>query len=48
LAVTRSTVESRNAPRVRAAAAVKAGRGAERFWLLVAIAIVCSAWWLVY
>jgi len=24
------------------------GRGAERFWLLVAIAIVCSAWYLVY
>ena len=44
MAVTRSTVESRIAPRVR----VRAGRGAERFWLVVALAIVCSAWSLVF
>jgi len=44
MAVTRSTVESR-----RAVAPVSlAGRGAERLWLVVAIAIVCGMWWLVF
>ncbi len=44
MAVTRSTIETR-----RSAAPVRlAGRGAERFWLVIAIAIVCGMWWLVF
>ncbi len=44
MATTRSTIESR-----RSIAPVKrAGRGAERFWFLAAILIVCGVWWLVY
>lgn len=50
MAVTRSTPESRHASRPPAAAARPrgAGRWAERVWLLLAIALVCSAWWLTY
>jgi cell division protein FtsW (lipid II flippase) len=48
VAVTRSTVESRSAPRPAAAGAVSANRAPELVWLLAAITIVCGAWWSVY
>lgn len=53
MAVTRSTIESRTAPRpgvgnVPAVAGAPAGRAPELVWLLAAIMIVCGAWWSVY
>jgi cell division protein FtsW (lipid II flippase) len=44
MAVTRSTVEARRVVPV----ATRAGRGAELLWLIVAAAIVCGVWALVY
>jgi cell division protein FtsW (lipid II flippase) len=49
MAVTRSTIESRNAPQPHSSApSAPAGRAPERIWLFFAILIVCGAWWLVY
>lgn len=49
MAVTRSTVESRVAEARRAAPVRRSGwRGAELIWLLLAAAIVCGAWTIVY
>src|SRR5580698_7745744 len=43
MAVTRSTVAERKAPVAR-----RAGRGPELVWLMLAAAIVCGVWALVY
>ncbi len=49
MAVTRSTVESRAAISSRAPIPpTRASRIPELVWLIVAAALVCSAWWLVY
>ena len=45
MAVTRSTIESRKTVQ---RPAVRRGRGAETFWLVIAIALVCGVWWLVF
>jgi cell division protein FtsW (lipid II flippase) len=49
MAVTRSTVESRATESRRAPSApARSRRAPELVWLIVAAALVCSAWWLAY
>src|SRR6185312_8499835 len=49
MAVTRSTIESRAAESSRAPLApARVSRIPELVWLVVAAALVCSAWWLTY
>src|SRR5579884_1360889 len=49
MAVTRSTIETRAAESSRAPLTpVRASRIPELVWLVVAAALVCSAWWLTY